>query len=44
MTLIAGEDEWELGADQHLVIPKRRHRLVAPADPTALLTIAKGRP
>ncbi|MFB9909644.1 LuxR family transcriptional regulator [Allokutzneria oryzae] len=39
--LSAGEDEWELGPDGHVVIPQRRHRLVALEDSVALLTIAK---
>lgn len=43
MRLTAGVDEWELLADQHLVIPRRRHRLLALEDSTVLLTIVKAR-
>lgn len=41
--LSAGDEEWELGPDGHVVIPRRRHSLLALQDSAVLLTIAKVR-
>lgn len=37
----ADDDRWELGPHEHLVIPERRHNLVALEDAAVLLTIVK---
>lgn len=39
--LSAGDEEWELGPDEHAVIPPRRHRLLALTDSAVLLTLVK---
>lgn len=41
--LIAGEDTWELGADDHTVVPQQRHSLLALEDAAVLLTVARPR-
>lgn len=41
--LTAGDEEAELGPDEHLAIPQRRHHLLALEDAVALLTIARDR-
>jgi quercetin dioxygenase-like cupin family protein len=38
--LSAGEEEWSLSAGDHLVIPPRRHDLLAVTDAAVLLTVA----
>lgn len=38
--LVAGEDSWEGGVGDHLVIPPARHDLTALSDAAVLLTVA----
>lgn len=41
--LIVGDDTCALGPDDHLVIPQKRHSLLALEDAAVLLTIVKSR-
>jgi quercetin dioxygenase-like cupin family protein len=41
--LTAGDNAWELGPQDHLVIPQSRHGLLALEDSAVLLTIARPR-
>ncbi len=41
--LTAGDDAWELGADEHIVIPQQRHGLLALEESAALLTVVRSR-
>lgn len=39
--LVAGEDSWQLGTGEHLVIPQRRHHLNALEDSVFILTVVR---
>jgi quercetin dioxygenase-like cupin family protein len=38
--LVAGDQEWEVGASELIAIPQRRHSLIALEDSVVLLTLA----
>ena len=40
--LVAGEVAWELGTGEHVVIPDRRHSLLALEDALVTLTVVRG--
>ncbi|MGO1235107.1 MAG: cupin domain-containing protein [Microbacterium gubbeenense] len=39
--LVAGSAAWELGANEHIVIPQERHSLLAQEESAVLLTVVK---
>jgi quercetin dioxygenase-like cupin family protein len=41
--LTAGDDSWELGGGEHIVIPQQRHSLHALEDAAVLLTVVHAR-
>ena len=41
--MTAGDKAWELGADEHIVIPPERHGLLALEDAAVLLTVVRSR-
>ena len=41
LRLSAGDDAWNLGAGELLVIPRRRHAVVAEQDSVGLLTVVR---
>lgn len=41
VSMVAGADSWELGAGAHMVIPQRRHSVVALEEAVFLLTVVR---